>query len=175
MIRDFTMDDVESFSALAADPEVTRFLYWGPYNTTQTRQFVRKAVSLSEPSPRRKYLLVIEDRQKELLGYIHLNIKSFINAEAEITYCLQKKYWGQGLGSEAVRAVLKYSFEKLHLHRVFARIDEENVKSAALLKKNGFVYEGKLRQDAFMKGQWRDSLIFSVLSHEFLSDQEKSV
>jgi RimJ/RimL family protein N-acetyltransferase len=175
VIRDFTISDVESFSVLAADPEVTRYLYWGPLDQSQAKKFIQRAVDLAVVKTRRKFILAIENDRAEMLGYIFLNVKSFINAEAEITYCLKKKYWGVGYGTEAIRLVLDFAFKKLKLHRVFARIDQENSRSEKLLKKNGFVYEGRLRQDAYMKGEWRDSEIYSILAHEFISDTARPV
>jgi ribosomal-protein-alanine N-acetyltransferase len=169
------MEDVEAFSRLAADAEVTRFLYWGPFNAAQSKKFIQRAVDLAAVPVRRKYIEVIENLSGELMGYLFLNVKSFINSEAEITYCLKKEFWGQGFGSEALKLFLEFAYHKLQLNRIFARVDEENLRSIRMLEKNGFVYEGKLRQDAFIKGKFRDSLIYSQLANEFVPDSKKSV
>ena len=66
----------------------------------------------------------------------------------DLGYRLIKKYWGQGIGTEAALASLKYAFEKLKVDEVYAMADCENTGSNNILKKLGmncietFDYEG---------------------------------
>lgn len=58
----------------------------------------------------------------------------------EIGYVLSKDYWGQGLMSEAVKRVLKYCFEELHLDFLVCGHFIENVRSARVMEKCGFTF-----------------------------------
>ena len=76
----------------------------------------------------------------------------------DLGYRLIKKYWGQGIGTEAALASLKYAFEKLKVDEVYAMADCENTGSNNILKKLGmncietFDYEG-IKHNPFSIGQ----------------------
>ncbi|MBD3880619.1 GNAT family N-acetyltransferase [Phormidium tenue FACHB-886] len=80
---------------------------------------------------------------------------------AEIGYELAQAYWRQGIMSEALKAMLQYGFETLDLRRIEAMVMLDNVASAGLLKKLGFVEEGILRQYGFWKGEFHDLRLFA--------------
>jgi RimJ/RimL family protein N-acetyltransferase len=67
--------------------------------------------------------------------------------EIEVAYLLAKAYWGQGLGTEAARAVLDYGFEHLHLSRLICLIDRENLASIKVATKIGMTFEKEGRDD----------------------------
>ena len=91
---------------------------------------------------------------------------------AEVGYDLNPKYWGQGIMTEALRAILKYSFEKMALNRVQAIIDSKNARSIGLVLGLGFKEEGVLRERSYFNGQFRDDVCFSLLKREWSEPQE---
>jgi ribosomal-protein-alanine N-acetyltransferase len=97
-------------------------------------------------------------------GYTHWskNVR-----RGEIGYDLNPAYWGQGIMTEALRAVLRYGFEKMDLNRIQAVIDSENVRSQKLVQRLGFKKEGVLRQNSVFKGQFRDDACYSLLREEW--------
>lgn len=82
---------------------------------------------------------------------------------AEIGYDLHPDYWGKGLMSEAVKAMIEFGFGKMNLHSVEANTDPENAASARLLEKNGFVKEGIFRESYYYNGVFLDSHIYSLI------------
>ena len=76
-----------------------------------------------------------------------------------------------GYMGEALKAVLKFGFEVLNLHRIDAHINRNNTPSLKLVKANGFVEEGCLRKNYLIDGVFNDSLIFSLLDDEYNSTQ----
>jgi len=56
--------------------------------------------------------------------------------EVEVAYTVAQEFWGQGLGTEAAKAILEYGFEKLNLTRLICLIDEENIASQKVAEKN---------------------------------------
>ena len=81
-------------------------------------------------------------------------------------YHLDAQEQGNGLMSEAVRAVVRHAFDELKLHRVQANYVPSNERSARLLKRLGFCVEGYARDDLFVGGEWRDHVLTSVVNHE---------
>jgi len=60
--------------------------------------------------------------------------------EAEIGYWIGESYWGKGLIPEAVRELIRYSFEELNLNKVWCGYFEGNNNSKRVQEKCGFIY-----------------------------------
>lgn len=75
----------------------------------------------------------------------------------------RKEYMGKGLAREALTATVKYCFEELGLHRVWAGINTTNTKSLKLYKECGFKIEGLLREANNVNGKFQDGHLLSVL------------
>lgn len=103
----------------------------------------------------------------QLIGKISLYLFSRQNRRAETGYILNRTFWGRGLMSEALAAVLEYAFGELGMHRIEADVDPDHAASLALLKKFGFVREGVLRDRWFVHGEWHDSVMLGLLAGEF--------
>jgi [ribosomal protein S5]-alanine N-acetyltransferase len=97
------------------------------------------------------------------LGFWRIDKK---NHRAEIGYILAPAFWGVGLMSEAMEAVLAYGFGQLHLHSVEANTAVGNTSSQKLLEKHGFLKEAHFRQDWYYNGVFSDSLIYCKLASD---------
>ena len=64
---------------------------------------------------------------------------------AEIGYGLAKDCWGLGLAQEAIRAVLRFGFEKMALNRIEIWTSAANLRSLRLAERLGFRRDGSLR------------------------------
>lgn len=83
---------------------------------------------------------------------------------AEMGFGLDVRYQGQGLMSEAVRAVCDYAFGPLGLHRIQANHLPENHRSASVLRRVGFGVEGLARELVLIEGRWRDHVLTALLA-----------
>lgn len=86
---------------------------------------------------------------------------------AALGYAIAKRLEGQGYMSEAVRAVVAFSFQDLDLHRLEALYAPDNVRSGALLQACGFEIEGTLRKRLRINGEWRDHVISAKVNHNW--------
>jgi ribosomal-protein-alanine N-acetyltransferase len=77
-------------------------------------------------------------------------------------YGLDQACQGQGLMNEALSVAISYAFEHLNLHRIMAGYMPENVRSAVVLKRLGFVVEGQARDYLRIAGKWRDHVLTSL-------------
>ena len=77
---------------------------------------------------------------------------------------LAHEWWGHGYAAEATAWLLAHGFNQLGLHKISATCDPENRASAAVRTKNGMHKEGVLRDHVYVRGQWRDRLLFSVIT-----------
>jgi RimJ/RimL family protein N-acetyltransferase len=78
-----------------------------------------------------------------------------------------KAAWGRGYGLDASKVLLAYAFRELNLHRVFLRVLAHHERAIRLYEKIGFQEEGRLRQDIFRGGAYRDTLVMGILAGEF--------
>jgi ribosomal-protein-alanine N-acetyltransferase len=86
---------------------------------------------------------------------------------AYLGYHVGAKFARQGYMSEALWLVLKYSFEKLRLHRLEANIQPSNSASIALVKHAGFVREGFSRRYLKICGRWRDHERWAIIAEDW--------
>jgi len=101
------------------------------------------------------------------LGIVSLKDLNRRNGSAHLSIILQKKSWDKGYGTEAVKGVLTFLFDRKNLHRVWLRVAEHNERAIACYKKCGFRIEGTLREDHFAGDAWQSSHIMSVLDSDF--------
>jgi len=85
----------------------------------------------------------------------------------EIGYALLPSERGKGYCTEAVKIMVDYLFLSKEMARIQAHIDLGNVASQKVVEKNGFKKEGTQRKCFFVKGEWRDMLLYSILREEW--------
>jgi RimJ/RimL family protein N-acetyltransferase len=78
-----------------------------------------------------------------------------------------KPYWGQGYGSDAMRVVLQYFFNDVHLKKVQLSVYDFNTRAIASYRKCGFDVEGVRRNIAYVHGEWCDSIEMAITVEQF--------
>ena len=168
IIRDWQIDDVSDANEYASDPDVCKFMDWGPNSKRETENFIDVAHKSSLEMPRRGFELAIQYKDNEkVIGGVGLAVKDQIFATAMLGYALNREYWGRGIASEASLAMLKFGFLELELHRIFATCDTRNTASEKVLQKCGMRREAHFLEDAYVKGAWRDSYLYAILKKEW--------
>lgn len=167
-LREFTIEDWSAVHEYASRSEACRFQPWGPNSSEESRAFVEEAVAAAKQEPRTRYALaVVLAATGELIGTAELHVRSSRFRTGELAYIVNPDYWGQGYATEAARAVLKFGFGDLGLHRIFGTCDPRNTASARVLQKVGMTYEGRLRETILIRDGWRDSEVYSILEQEW--------
>jgi len=167
-LREFKEQDWEAVHLYACDPDVVRYMPWGPNTEDDTHHFVQRAIAYQRERPRRHYELALVLREEDLLiGGCGIRVSNPDLDEGNMGYCVNKDFWGRGYATEAAKALLRFGFETLNLHRIYAMCDPENRASARVLEKIGMSLEGRLRENLQIRGIWRDSLVYAILDHEW--------
>lgn len=154
----FRLDDFEAVHEYATDPLVYRFAEWGPNSPQETIDYLTEAMVRDEQNL--CFAVLLDAR---LIGGAAVWRNDSAHLSGELGYSLNSKFWGQGIATTAARLLLELGFERLNLHRIIATCAPQNLGSARVLEKNGFSYEGRLREHKLVRGQRRDSLLFSKL------------
>jgi ribosomal-protein-alanine N-acetyltransferase len=95
------------------------------------------------------------------IGFYRLKKEHF---RGELGYMLAPEYWGKGLMSEAIQAVVECGFKQLGFHTIEADTDPLNIRSMNVLERNGFKQEGLFRESYYFDGKFFDSAIWCMIN-----------
>ena len=166
-LREYKTSDLKDVHEYGVDPQVCKYLTWGPNGEKETRDFIRKSIEDSKDKPRFHYQFAIVLREtNKVIGGAGLILTPADHRQAEIGYVLNRAFWGNGYMTEAVRALITYGFEQLKLHRIIAKCDPQNKDSERIMQKCHMRREAHCMKDQCIKGIWRDTLIYAILSDE---------
>jgi len=114
------------------------------------------------------YLYGIFNREEsQVLGGTGLHTRAGPDA-LEIGYWIHAKYINQGLATETAGALTRVAFEVHKVKRVEITCDPNNVRSAAVPRKLGFVHEATLRKRILTpEGKPRDTMVWTMLAEEY--------
>ena len=175
-MRPFRMDDLDLIEALYCDAEVLRYSPFDVMSRVEAEAHLKRITEDWSRDPLQSMEFVMEEKATgEKLGRCHI----LIDPETDtgmIGWFLRKAYWGQRYAEESGRALLRYCFETLGLHRVNALCNPENLASRKVLARCGLRQEAWFRQKCrYVKGgvtSWEDELEYAVLASEWKASPE---
>jgi ribosomal-protein-alanine N-acetyltransferase len=172
VLREFREDDLHDIHAYGSDPEVVRYMEWGPNTPEATRKFLGDKLAEQATWPTLNVGLAVEFRaEARVIGAVHLEVSDPANQAGDIGYCLHRDYWRRGVASEAASALAGVGFERLGLHRLWATCDVRNAGSAGVMMKLGMRREATMRQNQWAKDGWRDTHLYAMLAEEWVARQ----
>jgi len=123
-------------------------------------------------NPPKEIMFGIINKKNKLIGVTGLTYIDWKNRHAEISLYLSKPRWQKTReASDTIQVIMKYGFEELNLHRLWAEIFSIMPQNIELFRKMNFVKEGILRKKLWRNGKWWDSVIYSKLSDEFYNEK----
>ncbi|CAN5493448.1 GNAT family protein [soil metagenome] len=162
-LREFEDADLAAVHDYAQDAETTKYLEWGPNTLKETTVFLNESLGFQKEKPRVTFdMAIISDSDHRLLGACSVTILDKKKKLAALGYVLNSKFWGQGYATEAANALAKFAFEELGMDKILATCDSQNEGSESVMQKIGMQKEQKLAKDKFIKGMYRDTLVYSI-------------
>lgn len=167
VLRRFTPDDAQAmYSNWASDPEVTRYLTWQPHKSpAQTEDTLAGWADRYEDGGYYNWAIVLKGLG-EPIGNISVVEQNDRARQAHIGYCLGRKWWHQGVMSEALSAVIGYLFQEGY-QRVDSRHNVANPHSGDVMKKCGMQYEATLRQSGWDNSGIHDEALYAILAQDY--------
>jgi RimJ/RimL family protein N-acetyltransferase len=172
-LRPFVADDAEELAALAGTPEIAdTMLEWPhPFSLGSARSTIAAQAALYQAG--RAVHLAVERRDRSgLIGGIELCALDNPHQCAELRFWITQTDWGHGFASEATRAVLRFGFSQLGLHRIDAMHLVRCEAAGAVLRKIGMRQEGVLRGRVRKAGRFEDVALCAVLADELIDKPE---
>lgn len=145
-LRDLEPDDFHDLLALSSDPEVRRTNDYLPGEDALLRTWLEETVSSAANQPRAAHqCAMILKATGAMIGWIGLEVSN--GGRIDFGYALRPTFWNRGYTTEAVRAMLEYSFNVLGARLVTAFHLEDNPASGRVMLKAGMrPYEEAMRE-----------------------------
>ena len=114
------------------------------------------------------FFLLVETETAQPIGECGFHTWNSTHKRAELYYLLRNdSHKRKGFMTEALSEVIRYGFENMNLNRIQALIADGNIPSKKLLQRNGFSFEGTMREDYVVDGKSEDSNCYSLLKHKW--------
>lgn len=166
MVRDWTPDDKAALLRYANNPNIWRNLtdrFPHPYLEIDADIWLASVARMIEPS---HWAIECEG---SCVGGVGINLrKDIFRRTGDFGYWLAEPYWGRGLMTAVVRALVPHSMPQFGLVRLEATVIESNFASMRILEKCGFFREGVLRASVFKDGKISNSVLYAYIDKSAL-------
>jgi len=155
-------------AAAASKEHLLPFMPWAadePQTVEQKVELTRKFRGLFDRGEDYIYGIFNRDESRAL-GGTGLHTRPKDNA-LEIGYWLHKDFINQGLITESTAALTKVAFELYHVDRMEIHCAVDNLASAAVPRKLGYVHEATRRRLGYANGKSSDSMIWTLFADEY--------
>lgn len=170
-LRPLCMADAAALYAYLREPVVTELTSYPVVSVPMVQAMIERSMNRWAAGELSKWGVALQ-HEDQLVGTCGFNDWSQVHRWAELAFDLAQPCWGKGLISQAVAAVLQWTFRQDHVDRVHAFVRVDNRRSECLLKRAGFVREGCLRSYRVCRGQAHDFYIYSLLRSDWGAAQQ---
>ncbi|AWH75034.1 GNAT family N-acetyltransferase [Dokdonia sp. Dokd-P16] len=167
-LRPITIADLDVIHNLHSLPETDAYNALGiPESITATKAIITPWIAdNNQENITNHTLAMVRSEDQKFIGLYGLKIDSPKYQRAEIWYKIHRDYWNNGYATEATLAILDFSFDTLHLHRVTAGCAVQNIGSYKVLEKVGMTREGRCRQILPLSTGWADNYEYAILESD---------
>ncbi|MBR6667546.1 MAG: GNAT family N-acetyltransferase [Clostridia bacterium] len=167
ILRKIRLSDAPDMYAYARDREVARYVLWEAHQSVwETRAYIRGLLYQYRNGLPGSWAIVLKETGT-MIGTIGYMSFAQDNAAVEVGYSLARTYWGKGLMTEALTAVIDETFRVLKLHRIEAMHFTDNPASGRVMAKCGMTHEGRLRERVYCRGAFRDVEMWGILRRDW--------
>ena len=169
ILRRFIIDDAAAmFKNWASDDEVTKYLMWKTHaDVSVSESVINSWLELYQKPEHYSWVIILKDIG-EPIGSIAAVEQRDETKMVHIGYCIGRKWWNQGITSEALRELIQFFFEEVGVNRIESRHDPRNPNSGKVMLKCGLKYEGTMRQsDTNNQGGFCDAAYYALLAEDY--------
>ena len=147
-LRHLTLKDLDDLWSLYCDPEIIKYIPDAPRSREETREELEWHMHGHPRFPELGLWATIHKETGTFIGRCGLLPWEIDGQqEVEVAYTIARLFWGQGLATEAAKAILHYGFETLSRSRLISLIDPDNIASQKVATKIGMMFEREVRDD----------------------------
>jgi ribosomal-protein-alanine N-acetyltransferase len=163
------LDEIFPF---VANPEISKNMSWSAHtDKEETIQFLQRLEDERANGKNYTWAIYFEKKFVGIFSIISILRKhrSLVYDRGELAYWVGPEYQGKGIMTEAGKAIIKFAFENLNLHRLTVSHFETNDQSKNLILRLGFKLIGKERESFFKNGAWHNHILYDLLNSDIIN------
>ncbi len=146
ILREVTPADAEDVFSYSSDPEVQKYDSDEPMvKIEEALEMIEKRSKWYASGKAISWGIYLKEEQR-VIGWLGFYFWDREYYKTELGYTVARPYWRRGIATEALRAVIQFGFETMHLHRINVDTRTDNLASMRLMQKLGFYPEGVRRE-----------------------------
>jgi ribosomal-protein-serine acetyltransferase len=164
-IRPYAIADAQAVwdAAIESSAELLPWMSWfhAGYHIRETRSWLEMQVGAFRMGT--SYEFAIESDDRRYLGGCGLNQIDPLNRRANLGYWVRTTQTRRGIATAAARLTVEWAFKHTDLVRLEIIAATANVGSQRVAERAGAQREGVLRSRLFVRGQFQDAVVFSIV------------
>ncbi|GGL60914.1 GNAT family N-acetyltransferase [Sporolactobacillus putidus] len=177
LLRRFTLNDANDMLKNWINDEEVQLNYGEPVyeNIDSVTELLNHWIAAYCNDEYYRWAIILRENN-ENIGQIAFCDIDLNHNYADVEYCIGRSYQRKGYASEALSALIKFTFEKTGLNRLQAFHRGRNMSSGKVLQKSMMNYEGTLRQSFFYKdeNEYDDRVYYGILKDDYLKNKFQS-
>ncbi|MFI5151670.1 MAG: GNAT family N-acetyltransferase [Bacteroidia bacterium] len=167
ILRKIQAEDIPSLLKYCNDKIISDQIKNIPYPYQEADAIFRMNFILQGFKNRERFVFVISRKDNpELIGEIGLHLDK-VNENAQFGYWIAAPFRGQKIAAEAVSALLKFGFEELKLHKIYATHYPDNLASAKVLLNNNLIKEAEMKDHYKVGNEFRTVIQYRLTNAEY--------
>ena len=170
-IRDYTLDDFNSYFSLYSNEKVVHYYPNGYLETVEEakKQFGDLLSEAEKPDRQRYYFCIRSKENNAFIGETGYSVieNTPLGKLVGVGYFLLPEYWAKGYATEAFREVMRFAFEEDNVFRMKAGCLKENAGSEKVMQKCGMIKEADFKCSTWHGGKIKDSVSYRLLKSEY--------
>lgn len=169
LIRRYRKSDISDVVGYSSHPSIARIINWvssdGEVTERSVREFIKEQSRIKPGDPSWMDLAVTIKPDDRVIGSVGIICRA--HRQGQTGWALAASHRGRGLATEAASAMLRYGFEVLNCHRIYAVTTTWNERSWKLAERIGMRREAHFMESELSDGEWRDGLVYALLESEW--------
>ncbi|NCT19373.1 MAG: hypothetical protein COS42_00935 [Flavobacteriales bacterium CG03_land_8_20_14_0_80_35_15] len=163
-------EDIDFMLEMANDQEIT---FWEAKNEFLISEFKQREWFKNNLNNGLRYI-IYEIGSNQKVGYFSFKMTNEVSKTGKIALKFVKESRGKNFGTDVLKLMMSFLFNKMNMHRLFTSIVAYNKSSLKLFEKCGWLVEGNERQSIYMNKTYHDNYSISILraEYELLEDDD---
>ena len=173
LLRKLRMTDAQCYyDHIGSSEEVTEYMLWNPHGSLRESCDSIARVLAKYESERCYTWAITRIGDDSVIGRIDLLRFDETCNRCSFAYMLGKKFWGRGYGTEALKAVFSFAFERLKVESIVADHMSENVASGRVMQKAGMCHLGRYASKYEKNGRLYDADVYRITVDDWKKQKE---
>lgn len=158
------VNDAERYTEWLNDQEVVSYLPFNHFalSLNSEKDFLANLVKDHNYA-------IVDLETNQLIGNVGVNNYDAVYQSGEIGIFIgDKKFWNRGYGTEAMRLLIAYCFDKLNLHSISLCVHQSNIRALKCYEKIGFKKAGEYRERILANQKYESLVVMDLLLNDFI-------